>query len=329
MEETVSEGNEVEKEPESLRETIENSIEQVEAQESEAQNSEENVSAQRERDETGRFTKASKEKDLGQADQEQESIEPPHFWDAAKKEQFKTLPRDIQQVIVEQDLNGQRYQTQLQQQLAQERKALAAQAEEMAPLIQARQELQQNPRLALLQLASTLNVDPSELIEYAQQYQSNPMLDSVNQKMQQMEQYLVAQQEAFEGQKIASIESEVQQYANEVDEAGNPSRPYFEALYLEMMPLVAAIRQQNPNASHKQVLDAAYDRAMWGNPHIRQAELERLAKGEEEQRIQAARAKADAARKAGSSISGSPAGTSSGNGSMNLREQLVQAFNEY
>ena len=322
---------------ESLRDVIENSIEEVAEKEAVKEAPEETPAPKeaRERDENGQFKKASKEKDLGEAaptnapTQAEELVEAPHFWDAAKKEQFRTLPRDIQQIIAEQDRLGQRYQTQLQQQLAQERRNLEEQMREVQPWIQVRDTLAQNSKLGLLQLANQLNVDPQDLVEYAQQSNSNPMLDSVNQRMQQFEQYLSSQTAALEEQKVASIESEVQQYANEVDENGTLLRPYFEPLYLEMMPLVAAIRAQNPNASHKQVLDAAYDRAMWGNPQVRQAELEKRGKEEESRRVQEAKEKANAARRAGSSISGSPAGTLTQASPTTLRAQLEQAFNEY
>ena len=77
---------------------------------------------------------------------------------------------------------------------------------------------------------------------------------------------MLANQEA---QKTASIEQAIDKFTNELDAKGQPLRPYLSNVDAEMMALIPQIRQSNPGLSHAELLQQAYDRAVWANPETR------------------------------------------------------------
>ena len=67
----------------------------------------------------------------------------------------------------------------------------------------------------------------------------------------------------------ASLESTVNQWMNEVDAQGQPTRPYLQDVINEMAAIVPQVRQANPSLTNAQALEEAYTRAIWANPEIR------------------------------------------------------------
>lgn len=66
-----------------------------------------------------------------------------------------------------------------------------------------------------------------------------------------------------------STVNHVNAFAAEKDAQGNLLRPYFAELGQGILPYVDMVKSQNPNWPHSQVLQEAYDRAVWGNPSTR------------------------------------------------------------
>jgi hypothetical protein len=65
-------------------------------------------------------------------------------------------------------------------------------------------------------------------------------------------------------------ESTVSRWMNEKDATGNPKRPYLGDVINEMSALVPQLRRADPSLTHAQALDAAYERATWAHPEVRQ-----------------------------------------------------------
>jgi len=80
----------------------------------------------------------------------------------------------------------------------------------------------------------------------------------------------------------ASLEGTVTNWMNEADAQGNPVRPYLGDVMGQMGALVPQIRQANPSLAHEQVLQQAYEQAIWGNPEIRPLLMNRQAQGASE-----------------------------------------------
>lgn len=85
--------------------------------------------------------------------------------------------------------------------------------------------------------------------------------------------YLQQQQQ----REMQENENVVNQWLNEVDAQGQPLRKFYNDVSAEMQTLLPAIRESKPGLSKVQLLQEAYDRAVWANPDTRalvQSELE-------------------------------------------------------
>lgn len=66
------------------------------------------------------------------------------------------------------------------------------------------------------------------------------------------------------------MEATVTRWMNETDEKGEPRRPYLGDVINEMSALIPQLRQADPTLTHAQALEAAYERAIWAHPEIRE-----------------------------------------------------------
>lgn len=272
----------------------------------------------------------------------EEPILPPISWATDAKEHFQKLPRDLQQVVVQRAKEQEADYTRKTQEVARLRKhyeeidsvldpykdRLALQGTSAGQVIKqllvAQDKLNTTPVETLRWLADAYGVTPEQLAGVEGQPKADPYTKEVDQRVQYLEN-LIRQQQYGQQQKYhQSLVQEVQSFADERDEAGGLKHPYVERLSSEMVGLAQQIKQANPQATPKQVLSEAYERAVWSNPDTRAARLQ----VEEQRRLREAEAKAAAARKAGSSISGSPGGGLNPDPPDNLRALLMQAFGE-
>lgn len=96
-------------------------------------------------------------------------------------------------------------------------------------------------------------------------------------------------------------------FASEKGQDGKPLRPYFDELGTEVLPFIAAVKAQNPQWPHTQVLQEAYDRACWGTPSVRSKMQATADAVRDAERLRQGAEKADAARAASVSVrSGAP-----------------------
>jgi len=129
------------------------------------------------------------------------------------------------------------------------------------------------------------------------------------------------QQAAF-----ASVEGEINAFASEKDANGQLLRPHYEAVVKDMEGIIVQIRATDPNKPNKEVLELAYDRAVWGNTETRQALLDNEKKAVSESNTQAVKKKAADAANASSSVTGSPSGESPAGPKPSLREEIAAQF---
>lgn len=133
-------------------------------------------------------------------------------------------------------------------------------------------------------LASPGNPQPQQEQEFR-----DPRVDQLLQQQQRAEQ----QRQLAEQQQIEGVATG---WSSEKDATGNPKRPYINDVMQEMATLIPQIRRANPQFTHVQVLDAAYDRAIWANPDVRTVlqgaratELEQQTQAENQQRVRDAK----------------------------------------
>lgn len=97
-----------------------------------------------------------------------------------------------------------------------------------------------------------------------QQSFSDPRVDHLLQQMRQ-------QDEQRRNSEQRSLETMANAWMNEKDAQGQPKRQYLADVMPEMSVLIQQIKQANPLLTHVQVLEQAYDRAVWANPDTRAA----------------------------------------------------------
>lgn len=111
-----------------------------------------------------------------------------------------------------------------------------------------------------------------------------------------------------------------------LDFAQSEGHEHFGAVESEIMAMIPAIRQANPGWSHEKVLQDAYDRAVWANPSTRNQILDKQRADGEAKRIADAKTRTNAARIAGSSVTGAPVGSMPPQPKGSLREEIEAAF---
>jgi hypothetical protein len=155
---------------------------------------------------------------------------------------------------------------------------------------------------------------------------------AVQELRQQVEQLTGTLTNITQGQQAAQHQSLVDftaQFATEAGQDGKALRPYFAELGNGIVPYIAQVKQENPSASHKDVLSEAYERACWANPQVRQ----KLLAAQDAQRLAGQREHAARAAHAGSSVTGqapAPGSTQPKDiGSGSVRDTLRAAMSQH
>lgn len=309
------------------------------------------------RDEKGRYSKADRNREAanvpaGEAQvsalENDASIPPPISWTGDKKELFKQLPRPLQEEVARREVERERAFTQRSEELARYRRTYQDIDEAFEPhrqeldiagvspgqvvrqLLGMQKWMQQEPKAAINHILASYNLTPADLAEQAQNApQVDPRIHSLQEELEQLKGYISTQQEREAYQSRASVDNEIHSFANEMDTEGNLIRPYFNDVYHEMLPIAQALKAANPDASHREILDAAYDRAIYSHPDVRMKVIGRATQETQAKRINDAKAQAQKARVAGSSVKGSPGGSLAPVAPDDLRATIEQAFEDY
>jgi hypothetical protein len=108
--------------------------------------------------------------------------------------------------------------------------------------------------------------------------------------------------------------------------SSSPGHEHFDAVQAEMMDLIPSIRARNSGWSHTQILQEAYDRAVYANPTTRDSILSARDAQAETKRQEEAKQRAEKARRAGSSVTGNPSGAPASQSKDSLRAELEAAY---
>lgn len=269
----------------------------------------------------------------------EDSLEPPDHWSAADKETFSKAPKEVQEWALRRHKEMEADYTRKTQEIAEfkrdyepieqmfapHKSYLRTQGLTPADVVQrwhaAEQFLTEQPVEAIKWLAGNYGVDINQLAQ--QEQPADPQIQQLNQKIAGLESQLTERQQAEVQQRQSQIMDQIQSFASETDEAGNPARPYFNDVMEDMVSLARAEQA----AGRTPVLKDLYDKAVWANPQVREQVLSAQRKAAEEKQAQEARAKAAAAKKAAKSVSGQPSGSTPSSDDLGLRESLERAFN--
>ena len=261
---------------------------------------------------------------------QQTAIKPPDSWKPAAKAQWAALPADIQAEIAQREAEVHKGFTKQD-----EHRNLGKTFEQVVnpylPMIKAENSDPVKATAALLQSAYTLRagtpdqkeqlliglmgqyqIDPNRVFQRLQggqsQQQVDPQVAALSQQVQTLQQRLAQGDYQSEQAQVAQINTTIESFASD------PKNTYFANVKPDMAALLREGRAKD--------MQEAYDMACWARPDIRQLLLQQ----QEQQRQAEAQARTQKARKAGSTITGSPSGsvaaasaTSSGNLADDLR----------
>ena len=162
-------------------------------------------------------------------------------------------------------------------------------------------------------------------INQAQQTQPriDPVVGQLQQTVQHLQQKLQSQEQAAVQQKQGKLVELVNSFASD-----SANYPHFSAVEQEMMALLQGGMFKDDAPAER--LKKVYDYAVHANPQTRSTLIQTATQQSIEQRVADKKAKAEAARKAGSSIKGKPgmATPHNQNSGGSLRDQLRASLHE-
>lgn len=168
--------------------------------------------------------------------------------------------------------------------------------------------------MALRTVAQQFNVDLSLPL---QQGPANPQIAHLERQLAEVQGQLQGFTQQHQLQETHSLQSQIDEFTSK------PGHEHFEKVRVLMGTLL-----ENGIATS---MDDAYDRAVYADPEIRSNLIASQSQAESEKRLAEAKAKADAARRAGGSVSGGPGAARALNGSgaeVPLEETIRAAIRE-
>ena len=274
--------------PETVAETLAKTLQSFEG-ETEADTLPEPPEQQPEADEPDEANDDDEAEDEPAEAAELEALPAPNHWPKDFAAKFEALEPPAQHLFMQRykDLEGDY--TKKTQAIAKYKKRQDAFDEIMAPfksqferagmddvgavrqLLAAHDYLRKDPQNAIAWLANQYGVDigaigndPALEDEFA-----DPQVKALQQQVAQLTGFIQNQQTQQQSYEQASTQSFIDQFAAETDASGNPAHPHFETVRSVMGSLISS-----GNATD---LKSAYEAAVYANPELRQAELERVA----------------------------------------------------
>lgn len=261
----------------------------------------------------------------------------PERWSAEDKEQFDALPREAQEVVLKRERDVEQHLTQKSQEIADEKRRYAALDEVIEPRKDAWAMNGMTPDQAVRQLfaisdfatrdpqgfvrwfAEQRGIDPQQLAGGDEP--ADPQIKALSDEVNTLKQSQQQQQEAQAREQQATIARTIDEFAADKD-----AHPYFEELQSEIAGQIQTVKAQNPNASPKEQLEQAYQKAVWANESTRAKELERQRKAEDAERRKKAQASADKAKKAAGTNVQSKGSLPGGEKPRSMEETMSEAY---
>jgi hypothetical protein len=238
-------------------------------------------------------------------------VEPPRSWPKELAEKWANVPPDVQAQIAKREAEAHQTISRLGQ--------VAKAAEPVAKLLNERSSYLQSVGIppaefmsrvfdisermdsgdaigALRELAAAYKIDVSQL---APNPLDPPELDTLRRENAEMRRVLSSRQHherATAEQAAAQRDAELTRVVSDV----RNGKEHWSEVETELLASIGALKSANPSLSPKELLEQAYDRAVWANPTTRaKLEAQRAEKAERE-RIDAAKKAGEAAKRAAS-----------------------------
>jgi len=223
-------------------------------------------------------------------------VEAPSSWAADEREAFASAPPKAQQAIIRRETESRRAIHQATEEAAQVKRTWAevdsilapkreilarhgkTEADAVRQLMGWQDYMDRDPKSALRELAGSYGLNLRQLAEEeAQQPQEPPYVRQLQQQLGQVQQFIQNTQQQTQAQQQQALVNSVLAFQNEKDAAGNLLRPHMEQVAAEMVQLVQIERAKSPQTPLNQLLQGAYEKAIWLNPSTRELEVKRAA----------------------------------------------------
>lgn len=301
---------------------------------------------QRQRDDSGRFTKAEREakqadsvaKEAGKQPEQPEipGIEMPASLKREFGEKWKTLPPDVKQFWAEREKTIHQGFTKMDDERSfakNMRETIAPyqamiQAEGSDPITATKTLLNfaytmrhgsQDQKLALFDsMCDLYNLNRQDIYNrwVGNAPRQDPQVSALQQQLADIQRQLQTEQQSRQQVEDGQVNATIDDFASQ------EGHEHFETVRYEMGLL---LKEGIAND-----LEDAYQRAIWANPSIRSTLTAQQSQAEQTKRVAEAAAKVQQARKAGSSVTGAPGGNvqESGKPTGSIRDMLSTAFDE-
>jgi len=277
-------------------------------------------------------------------------IDPPTYWDADAQERFRALPRQDQEWLLARTNQQDQAYAQASQQIAPLQQVFGqwagyAQQIGTTPELLFNQVMQFESALRSGTPAQKQNALGLIAQQYGIPYQPvdpNPVplgpdgqpdeaqmqiqqalqgaIGPLQQQVQQLTQFTQQQQQTAHQQTVNGWMTQIEAFAAEKNEQGQPAHPYFDEVMQDMGRLAQV---EMSNGGLKSTLPQLYEQAIWASPTVRPKLLndQKRTIGQQNQQQVAA------ARRAGASITGNTGGSKAGaTTSQSLRDQIERAY---
>lgn len=216
------------------------------------------------------------------------AIDPPQSWTAEARAYWPKLPPEAQTYIAQRESEAHKAITSYGERLKSfeplervitqyrgdfEKRGLDA-ARATATLFEAQRSLDNNALDGLIQIGLSYGIDLRPLLSGQQ-----AALPAHDPRVGQVEQRLNQIQQTIEQQRQSDVEALVNGF--------KADHPHFDAVQDHMAGFIPVLREKHPGLPHHQLMQKAYDEAVWANPETRTLLLTEKAKKEETERKEA------------------------------------------
>jgi hypothetical protein len=236
----------------------------------------------------------------GKGPADEQPLSPHERWSAERKAEFASLPRKAQEILLQREAETNAYLTQESQKIADLKRTYEPLERHIGPRREAWALSGFTPDTALEHLFALSDFatrdKPGFVRWFAQQHgvdlseastgadAPDPKITALEQRVQSFEQKEQQRQQQAVEQSRQTVQSAITQFA-----ADTKSNPYFKDVETDVAAILPGIVQQNPGASHKELLKIAYDKAVWANEPIRAKLLAEQKKAEDLKAAEAAK----------------------------------------
>lgn len=260
------------------------------------------------------------------------TIQPPDDWPDEWAEEFRKLPDEGRQVLLNAYRNQQADYTRKTQEIAEIRKAIpdemkqqlqlkgVSEGQYIQSLTAADRYLRQSPKEAIEYLANSYGVDLKQFADDGSDDDlADPEVSRLRNEVTELRTQLQQRDQREQQSQQATVNQQVQQFAEERDESGNPKHPHFETVKPHMGALLSSGAAES--------LSDAYEQAIWARPDLRQ-ELLAQQQREQQEKAEASRKKKASRAKKAATPAGSGTTATETEQPDDLRTALEKQFDE-